>query len=330
MALNGGVRVYQDNLRVYSYGEPADDWLNLDRTRINEPVAKIGNRNILAAVILNRQQSQDLKEKTNREGFIENEAYKTFKDAVNFAIDLFAGQRNIDKTKMRKLLEDNPSSQPVTYQIDDLKSIIEDKFQKIDFEDKDQFTKEVITGLNHIKSQYLNNQEIMLKGASAGLSLSVVIHEIDKRIKELVATVKSNNANIDNIRNSVQAISGLVDSFTALIASDQREKIEVGTVVQNALFSSEYRFNAHRINSTQDLQELSERKISCRPNMVVGMIINLFDNSIYWLNKYKVDHKKIFIGAKLYGDQEIGIIIADNGRGFRMNFEDAISTLYFR
>lgn len=32
---NGGIRVYRDKVRVYDYGEPGNDWLNLDIERVN-------------------------------------------------------------------------------------------------------------------------------------------------------------------------------------------------------------------------------------------------------------------------------------------------------
>jgi hypothetical protein len=35
---NGGVRVYRDGVRVYDYGEPGNDWLELGTRRINIPV----------------------------------------------------------------------------------------------------------------------------------------------------------------------------------------------------------------------------------------------------------------------------------------------------
>ncbi len=161
LALNGGVKVYRDHLRVYDYGEPGNDWLNLDKTRVNEPVRKIGNRNIIAAVILDRRKSERSQMRKQIGGLIEGKPYTAFRDAINFVIDLFAQQRNRDKEKIRRLYEDNPSSQPVTYEIDDLKDVIEDKLQSIDLKARKRFTMEVTKGLDRIKSQYLSSQKIL-------------------------------------------------------------------------------------------------------------------------------------------------------------------------
>jgi hypothetical protein len=73
---NGGIRIYRDGIRVYDFGEPGNDWLNLDLRRVNTPTARTSNNQILGAIRLDARTSADLREKSNREGFIENKAYE--------------------------------------------------------------------------------------------------------------------------------------------------------------------------------------------------------------------------------------------------------------
>jgi hypothetical protein len=79
---NGGIRIYRDGIRVYDFGEPGNDWLNLDIRRVNTPTARTSNNQILGVLRLDATTSSDLKEKSNREGFIETKAYADFRDAV--------------------------------------------------------------------------------------------------------------------------------------------------------------------------------------------------------------------------------------------------------
>jgi hypothetical protein len=67
---NGGIRIYRDGIRVYDFGEPGNDWLNLDLRRVNTPTARTSNNQILGTLRLVATASNDLREKTNREGFI--------------------------------------------------------------------------------------------------------------------------------------------------------------------------------------------------------------------------------------------------------------------
>lgn len=94
---NGGIRVYRDDMRVYDYGEKDNDWLGLDASRISRAGGSISNNLVIGSVSINRIESSDLKEKTNREGFIENAAYLAFVDAVKYAIDRILKYRNEDK-----------------------------------------------------------------------------------------------------------------------------------------------------------------------------------------------------------------------------------------
>ena len=71
---SGGVRIYRDGIRVYNYGEMGDDWLGLDLRRVITPVRNISRNIIIGAIDLSLQDSRDLIEKTNREGFVENDA----------------------------------------------------------------------------------------------------------------------------------------------------------------------------------------------------------------------------------------------------------------
>jgi len=123
-------------------------------------------------------------EKTNREGFIENEAYKTLKNAILYLLNIIETFRKIDKEKIRTFYGPTPYSEPVISSIGDLRNIIDKKV-------KDIKLKVEITGyLKRIEDDYKYINETLLKSAGAGLSLSVVIHEIEKIIAELKKVVE--------------------------------------------------------------------------------------------------------------------------------------------
>ena len=79
---NGGIRVYRGDVRVYSYGEPGNDWLGLDSRRVNQPTRSISNNNVIGLVELDDAESVALREKTSRDGFDDNAAYQRFRIIV--------------------------------------------------------------------------------------------------------------------------------------------------------------------------------------------------------------------------------------------------------
>ena len=100
-------------MRVYDYGEPCNDWLNLSGTRVNVPTKRISNNIVVGAVSLSHADSEDLIEKTNREGFVENAAFRQFHDATLFAVRQIELERNVDKDRIRRAYAKGKQKEPV-------------------------------------------------------------------------------------------------------------------------------------------------------------------------------------------------------------------------
>ncbi len=97
-----GVSIFRDGLRVLPYGEPGNDWLDLDRERINAPSERIGNQQIIGFVEVFQENTPDLRDKTNREGLIDNAAFRDLRALVRAAINVFISQWLQDRQKMGK------------------------------------------------------------------------------------------------------------------------------------------------------------------------------------------------------------------------------------
>jgi len=332
---NGGVRVYRDGMRVYDYGEPGNDWLNLDKTRINQPSQKIGNRNILAAVQLKRSDSRDLNEKTNREGFVEDEAYFLFRDSVKRVIEIFGQLRNIDKEEIRRFYGGSAKTQPVLHDIEELREAVDVQLKGLSHEnkspsefkkEKELIKKEIFSSLEKIEKEYINTNKILLKSAGAGLSLGVVIHEIEKRIKELtqVLTVADDEFNLGKTRTLVKSIAKLVENYTVLLSSEKKTSTDLASVINDAIFNTEFRLKAHKIELTKAFEKQKQIRVNCSPNTIVGVVLNIFDNSIFWLGFNEIEKKKLYVDIQKHDKTSVSVIIADNGKGFALSSENAV------
>lgn len=72
---HSGISLYRDGFRVLPYGEPDNDWLRLDRRRVNNPTVRLSNNQLLGWVSLTAKQNPELRDQTNREGLVSNDAY---------------------------------------------------------------------------------------------------------------------------------------------------------------------------------------------------------------------------------------------------------------
>jgi len=314
----GGIRVYRDNIRINEYGEKGNDWLNLDSRRVNVPVKKISNNLILGIIDLKSESSSALIEKTNREGFIENEAFKDFTAAILYIIKLIEVQRDIDKSLIRTKYSPKEAEEPVLSHLFQLRELINLKIQ--DEKLKNDITKHI----DKIEIDYNQIQEILLTSAGAGLTLGIGLHEVEKVIKELnLAIIKEQTPS--KVGELVKRLDKLINNYSDLLQQNETDDEDLKKIITGALFNVEYRIEVHKILIIKDYTKYNgNTKVKCSRRLLMGAIINIFDNSIYWLHRKQVQLRKIdkqlskSIYINLYDDKAgyLDLLIADNGNGF--------------
>jgi signal transduction histidine kinase len=316
---NGGIRVFRDGLRVYDYGEPGNDWLGLDMRRVNQPSKKLSNNIVLGAVYLERQKSSDLEEKTNREGFVENEAYHFLKSAILHSVGIVENLRLIDKTNLKKIYSPTSKSAPVMALLAELNKYIEKEISDVKTKNKIQ------DYLLKIESDYNQVTENLIKAAGAGLSLSVVVHEAEKVLAEIAKVIKAESSS-DRVIKLVQHLSSLIDGYAEIIRKSAQSHQNLIEMIQKAIFNVEFRLACHSITLEKPFAKFSGNpKVKIPKNLILGSLMNLFDNSIFWLEKaFEINpslKKRIYIN--LVEDNEfIRLIMADNGTGFLIPTEN--------
>jgi signal transduction histidine kinase len=304
---NGGVRVYRDGIRIFDLGEPGNDWLDLEGRRVNRPTVKIGNNQIIGAVHLNAAKSQGLIEKTNREGFIENEAYRRFHEAVIFALKQVEVEREKDKRRLRQLYSRKALKEPVVEELGKLREQIESH----------GLTEELGGYIDRVEKQFLDVRERLLTAAGPGLTLTVVIHEVEKIIAELSRALKA-NAPRQKVVALAKHLSEIVDGLSFLVRKSGNSREKAGAMIAQALFNTEYRLRAHRIKVVNGLEDGNrDFAVKCMRRLVISTLMNLIDNSIYWLENRGAANKQLYVGTSFEVDDLPSIVVADNGSGFK-------------
>lgn len=315
---NGGIAVYRDNIRIYEYGDSGNDWLQLESKRINAPGTTLSSKITIGAIYLNRQDSGSLIEKTNREGFVENEAFEEFRYAIVNAIEKIQTLRNIDKDLLKKYYGPSGKAEPVLSSIEDLKIVIDKNIDDIKLKNL------INKSLKNIETDYKNITDVYIRSASAGLSLSVVIHEIEKIIAELKSAIKDEEST-EHVKNLVQDLSRVTDGYASVIKSKKQSLVNVSDLIDDALFNVKYRLKVHEIEVVSSYRDKDRQEIiKCASNLVIGTIMNLVDNSIYWLEYSHIVNKKMYFDVSLDYEGFITIIVADNGYGFTLPTDQVV------
>ena len=313
---NSGVRVYRDGVRIYNYGEKDSDWLSLDLNRLKRAGDNISNNIIIGSVGISRRDSTDLKEKTNREGFIENEAYFAFVDAVTYGLDLITRYRNTDKRRLINVYKkDKRVIEPVLSDLSSAVEIVKDKVS-------DEKTREdILHYLNRVNDQYVEVRDILIRSANAGLNLGGVIHDMEKQVDALISCI--DNDNFDSVKSIALNLEHIIAGYTVFLKKSSIQTTNISTIVSAVIDNTKFRFSDHRIKVYSNRKRVSfEAKLSKTES--IGALTNLIDNSIYWVSQSRHEDRKIYVYITDEIEGYISIIVCDNGCGFKLPPEQAL------
>lgn len=314
----GGIRVYRDGIRVYNYGELGDDWLGLDLRRVNVPTRRISRNIILGAIHLSLKESTGLIEKTNREGFVENESCRQLKRIVLGALAALETERQIDKEHIRQLTKkpDDPVTAKIEKPIQELRREIERQGVQEKFE----------RHIAKIERNYQNMQETLLTASMSGLNLAVVFHEVERGVRALHQVI-SEGTDMKSAARQARDLTHLLDGFSTLLRRDSKKQHSGRKLLEAARRFNMLRFRHHHIQLVCPSLPGADKGFESRFafGLVAGALNNLVDNALYWLRVRWPDtpvaadssERMLYIGVSRDFDTGPAIIVADNGTGFQ-------------
>jgi len=97
----GGVRLYHRKMRVLPYGEPQNDWLDMNLRRARNPELRPSTNNSLGCVWLEDPQGV-LQLKTDRLAFVESDAFDEVRQFTGDVLDWMASERLRERERLRK------------------------------------------------------------------------------------------------------------------------------------------------------------------------------------------------------------------------------------
>ncbi|ATP48208.1 hypothetical protein CR512_02090 [Pseudomonas putida] len=308
----GGIKVYRDGLRVYNYGEPGDDWLGLDHRRIQGPTRKFGSKQIIGELHLELDGSPGLQEKTNREGFVENNAYNELVYAMICIVSQFEAERNKDKRKLKDALNTSPGT-PHGKKKESIEEILNELEQTVlKNKELDQQIGQLVRGVG---KSYRETRDVMLSAAGAGLGLVTVFHELERGVKGLNSSI-ADGAPLDQLKQMSNELVSILQGAMYMVSNKRMEEMSASSLVQYALLTQQRRFKRHKITFLDGFKNSPhlDFKIKGMRRMLTSALVNIIDNAIYWLDEVETE-RCIWISPSAELEAP-SIIIADNGPGF--------------
>lgn len=330
---SGGIRIYRDGIRIYNYGEPGNDWLELDLRRVNVPARRISNNNILGAIHLDLKESTGLIEKTNREGFQESAAANTLKRIILGVLETFEGQRIKDKDRIRRVTGNTKDSQPAAGGMERLIDEVNKDLDKLSVN-----TSPIKAHLRRIRDYYNEMESTLLSAGMSGLNLAVVFHEVERGVQTLHQAVIQ-NADRSSLEEQTRNLSETLSSFAALLRKDSRKRHSARELVTAACRINKLRFDYHQVKLTCPFLESNEDGFysDFTFNLTLGSLSNLIDNALYWLRirwpekpeNRDDSQRRLYIGLSRSFAAGPAVVVADNGAGFDYSTPDQLVRPFF-
>ena len=322
-------RIYllRDGIRVLPYGDSTDDWLQIDISRGTISAGSFfSNDQIVGRVKITKTGNPHLKDKTNREGLIDDEDYTgDFICIIQSFLSYLRTQSYkiyLENEKKQKDI-DVVKAQRVEKDINDLK----------DYFKENRKAKEL---LGQLEKTYKAERKYLLERAqrtealaAVGLSVETASHDImlmyGRGIDTLSRLLKaSQNPDFDchSAFDELTKLYGMLtyvknqlsDMQKLFVSSKQsRKNIRVKDMLDKVISIYDNSLKEYSIKIT--VSEIGSPLIAkCTMAEVLQVLINLIDNSIYWLNTIDREDKTILVTLDGNSTQ---MIFSDNGPGVR-------------
>ena len=307
----GGISIYRDNVIIFpAESGSKNDWLNLSQRNIKQGF-RISYYNLIGNIELEQYENLDLIDKTNREGLIENQAFKDLAKLVETIIQNLLEIKYISKrdeytnlTKgivrdPKKLKDVTKASSNIIEGISKNYAIEEDPWKIL--ENLGNSVQERRAGLVNLSDSIRNLkksvdliegvQERLTEQAGFGLAAAVSIHELNKiasnfyiGISELINSGNPNGFQLEDLRSTSESLKSELKRLSPLrtIRNEKKREFNVSQALHYAseMFKSKLARNGIELKIEVD----NDLAIYARYSTLCHIFVNLFDNSIYWLS----------------------------------------------
>jgi|APSaa5957512535_1039671.scaffolds.fasta_scaffold26971_2 signal transduction histidine kinase len=330
-----GFSVYRDGFRVLPYGEPDDDWLRLDQRRVNNPVVRLSNNQIIGVAEITAEKNPALTDQTNRLGLDHNREYDDFRKLTLWVMEILEERRQQLRNPPTVQLGEAPPDISIT----SVDSVVEALRKRApDVSKKAGFAlggslDELLKAYNREKSSMLEFQERHSELAAFGhnigflaSSLRPILGEIEREISILVD--RSDDASIYPLNGLVsRAIRQLelLDTARSVVRESSRE---IDLIKVTRLFSEA----AEDIASTSSDQPTSVIislpkeelvLVDGRRDLYWQILSTLLQNSLQAMARSKKREIRIRVKLTKSGNKAV-VSFKDTGSGIPEKFVDRI------
>jgi two-component sensor histidine kinase len=334
---DNGIYLFRDGIRVYPYGNKEIDWLEISKKRAEWKAGDFFSYNdLIGFIFISHDENNKLKDASNREGLMDIDgAYEDFKALLIASIQVMKYESDLDKGKREKkkqaplvLFKKNLTA---SY------SNLSKKLEKIGDKATQEAAKKYLDNTTSYITEMNRRIDIYEDLAGLGLAVEKASHDAFSVLQKMmlnISDIKSRLSKNENIskKELQQIFSDLNDNAGYLfdqlqllqplfrISKRNETIISISDVTKKIL--RYFKLETDKNNIKIDVQLVRDIKMKTSTGFIFQILINLLDNSIYWLSE-KGGSKDRRIIIKIDGNKN-ELTVGDSGVGIHEEQRDLV------
>lgn len=340
---SGGPMLFRRGFRILPYGEPGDDWLELDKNAFGVSGFKLNRQQVIGRVRVTAGHGT-LSEQTNREGLVRSDAgdalriilmwllHHEFRNLINEADDTH--QLKVQKDKLAQINLDGTNA-AIQKSFSALRAVVgKDALPHVDqltglVEKLESTCQTVIEVSAAQQARSSTERDKFVQLAGIGLMTEFIFHELDRAVQHTLRLLTdkkgSQQINLAALEEQLITLQKRVSAFDEFTGERRQTKttFDVREVVNLVADNHANQFSRHGIHLSLIMKE--PLRVRAVKGMLVQILENLVSNAVYWIKAQKEIESNYVpqLTIKLEPATRT-LTVADNGPGVDPSRKDII------
>jgi signal transduction histidine kinase len=312
----GGLMVFRDGFRINPYGGENDDWLDLDKRAFGSGGFKLNRRQVIGKVDISTYANPALIDQTNREGIQNNEEFdklrillkvilfnefKLFTDFIDKEI------KTIDRVSLKLLeerleVEEEAVTENLNFLVKEFR-IPRNSAAIKSLEESVEKIKDLLVKAKDLAEMHEDDKSKYLHLAALGLLAEIVVHELNRSSANVIASLKeiekeelssAVESQLNTLLAEMKTLQKRLRIFDPLSTRGRqvKESFDIVSWIDENMSAHKSQFGRHNIKLNFTVRPVEDGKLYIKAvkGMIVQILENLVDNSVYWIKEYKKTH----------------------------------------